>query len=82
MWSVCFWAGIRFRIFVSGIEMLCPSTFEKCCSTGEHFPALTLRPRAVEAVVNGHTKGGLNYTTAIHKLLTLELLQRLFFDAN
>ncbi|MGA9631334.1 MAG: asparagine synthase-related protein [Candidatus Acidiferrales bacterium] len=41
-----------------------------------------LEPRAVEAVVNGHTRGGLNYTTAIHKLLTLELLQRLFFDAN
>jgi asparagine synthase (glutamine-hydrolysing) len=41
-----------------------------------------LDPQALEAVVNGHTKGGLNYTTAIHKLLTLELLQRLFFDAR
>jgi asparagine synthase (glutamine-hydrolysing) len=40
-----------------------------------------LEPKAVEAVVNGHTKGGLNYTSAIHKLLTLELVQRLFFDA-
>jgi asparagine synthase (glutamine-hydrolysing) len=40
-----------------------------------------LERRVVEAVVNGHTKGGLNYTSAIHKLLTLELLQRLFFDA-
>jgi asparagine synthase (glutamine-hydrolysing) len=38
-------------------------------------------PKAVEAIVNGHTKGGLNYTSAIHKLLTLELVQRLFFDA-
>ena len=41
-----------------------------------------LEPKAVEAVVNGHTKGGLNYTSAIHKLLTLELVQRLFFDAQ
>src|ERR1700722_6429943 len=41
-----------------------------------------LEPKAVEAVVNGHTKGGLNYTSTIHKLLTLELVQRLFFDAQ
>lgn len=34
----------------------------------------------VEAIVNGHTKEGLNYTSAIHKLLSLELLQRLFLD--
>jgi asparagine synthase (glutamine-hydrolysing) len=40
-----------------------------------------LEPKAVEAVVNGHTKGGLNHTSAIHKLLTLELIQRIFFDA-
>ncbi|MGB9068780.1 MAG: hypothetical protein WCC21_09425 [Candidatus Acidiferrales bacterium] len=40
-----------------------------------------LEPKAVEEVVNGHTKGGLNYTSAVHKLLTLELAQRLFFDA-
>jgi len=30
--------------------------------------------------VYGHTKGGLNYTSAIHKLLTVELLHRLFLD--
>jgi asparagine synthase (glutamine-hydrolysing) len=41
-----------------------------------------LEPKAIEAVVNGHTKRGLNYTSAIHKLLTLELVQRLFFDAQ
>jgi asparagine synthase (glutamine-hydrolysing) len=40
-----------------------------------------LEPKAVEEVVNGHTKRGLNYTSPIHKLLTLELVQRLFFDA-
>ena len=40
-----------------------------------------LEPKAVEAVVNGHTKSGLNHTSIIHKLLTLELVQRLFFDA-
>jgi hypothetical protein len=34
----------------------------------------------LEAVVRGHLKGDRNYTTAIHKMLTLELLHRLFFD--
>lgn len=36
--------------------------------------------KGVEAVVKGHTKDGLNYTSVIHKLISLELLQRLFFD--
>jgi asparagine synthase (glutamine-hydrolysing) len=35
---------------------------------------------ALEAVVRGHLKGGRNYTTEIHKLLSLELLHRLFID--
>jgi asparagine synthase (glutamine-hydrolysing) len=34
----------------------------------------------VEAIVKGHLKGTHNYTTAIHKLLTLEHLHRLFID--
>jgi asparagine synthase (glutamine-hydrolysing) len=41
-----------------------------------------LQRTAVEAVVEGHTKGGWNYTTEIHKLLTLELMQRLFLDSK
>ena len=41
-----------------------------------------LNRKGVEAIVEGHTKGGRNYTTEIHKLLTLELLQRLFFDSQ
>jgi asparagine synthase (glutamine-hydrolysing) len=36
----------------------------------------------VESMVKGHLKGDRNYTTAIHKLLTLELVHRLFFDAQ
>jgi asparagine synthase (glutamine-hydrolysing) len=39
-------------------------------------------PKAVQAIVDGHTKRGMNHTTAIHKLLSLELLHRLFFDAS
>jgi asparagine synthase (glutamine-hydrolysing) len=39
-----------------------------------------LEPKGVEAVVRGHLRGNRNYTTAIHKLLTLELLHRLFLD--
>jgi asparagine synthase (glutamine-hydrolysing) len=36
----------------------------------------------VEAIVRGHIKGDRNYTSEIHKLLTLELLHRLFIDAG
>jgi len=36
--------------------------------------------KAVEAMVWGHSSGGRNYTTEIHKLLSLELLHRLFID--
>jgi asparagine synthase (glutamine-hydrolysing) len=36
--------------------------------------------KGLVAVVRGHLKGDRNYTSEIHKLLTLELLHRLFFD--
>lgn len=36
----------------------------------------------VETMVKGHLQGNRNYTTAIHKLLTLELVHRLFLDAQ
>lgn len=36
--------------------------------------------KGVEAIVRGHLDGGENHTTAIHKLLTMELLHRLFLD--
>jgi asparagine synthase (glutamine-hydrolysing) len=39
-----------------------------------------LEPKGVEQIVAGHLKGDRNYTTAIHKLLTLELIHRLFLD--
>lgn len=38
--------------------------------------------KGIENVVRGHLKSGRNYTTAIHKLLTLELLHRLFIDSR
>ena len=41
-----------------------------------------LEPNRVEAVVNGHIKGGLNYTNEIHRLLSLELVYRLFLDGR
>jgi len=40
-----------------------------------------LVPGAVERIVNGHLKGDRNYTTEIHRLITLELTHRLFLDA-
>ena len=36
----------------------------------------------LETMVNGHLKGDRNYTTGIHKVLTLELIHRLFLDAR
>jgi hypothetical protein len=33
-------------------------------------------------VVQGHLKGDRNYTTEIHKLLTLELVHRCFLDSK
>jgi asparagine synthase (glutamine-hydrolysing) len=36
----------------------------------------------VEMIVKGHLKGDRNYTTEIHKVLTLELVHRLFLDAR
>jgi len=41
-----------------------------------------LRADSVTALVQGHLSGNRNYTTEIHKLLTLELLHRLFFDSQ
>jgi asparagine synthase (glutamine-hydrolysing) len=38
--------------------------------------------KCVEAIVCGHLSGSQNHTTAIHKLLTLELLHRLFLDSR
>jgi asparagine synthase (glutamine-hydrolysing) len=39
-----------------------------------------LRAKRVEAIVQAHVKGTCNYTSEIHRLLTLELQHRLFFD--
>jgi asparagine synthase (glutamine-hydrolysing) len=41
-----------------------------------------LDKKMVEMIVAGHLKGNRNYTTEIHKLLTLELLHRLFVDVH
>lgn len=59
-------------------------------SLADYVRSMLLDPRTLsrpylqrgmlEAVVEGHLAGGRNYTTAIHKLLTLEHLHRLFLD--
>jgi asparagine synthase (glutamine-hydrolysing) len=38
--------------------------------------------KGVEAVVRGHLSGRRNYTTEIHRLLSIELLHRLFVDSQ
>jgi asparagine synthase (glutamine-hydrolysing) len=39
-------------------------------------------PKGIQAIVNGHLRGDRNYTTEIHRLLTLELTHRLFLDSR
>ena len=39
-----------------------------------------LNRKTVESVVSSHVKGERNYTTAIHKLLSLELIHRLLVE--
>jgi asparagine synthase (glutamine-hydrolysing) len=41
-----------------------------------------LERKALETIVRGHTKGKRNYTNELHKVLTLELLHRIFLDSN
>jgi len=41
-----------------------------------------LERKGLETMVQAHLKGSRNYTTEIHKVLTLELLHRLFLDAR
>ncbi len=41
-----------------------------------------LERSALQDIVHGHLNGGRNYTSAIHKLLSLELLHRAFVDAG
>jgi asparagine synthase (glutamine-hydrolysing) len=36
--------------------------------------------KKLEAIVHGHLKGNRNYTNEIHKVLTLEIIHRLFLD--
>lgn len=38
--------------------------------------------RTLESIVQNHLKGDRNYTTSIHKLLTVELLHRCFIDSQ
>ena len=38
--------------------------------------------RGLETIVDGHLSGTRNYTTGIHKALTLELIHRLFLDSR
>jgi len=41
-----------------------------------------IEKKTLESIVTGHLRGDHNYTTAIHKLLTVEHLHRLFIDTR
>ncbi|MGO9515758.1 MAG: asparagine synthase-related protein [Candidatus Korobacteraceae bacterium] len=41
-----------------------------------------VNPEAVRTIVSGHLKGNRNYTTQIHRLLTLELVHRVFLETR
>lgn len=50
--------------------------FDRCSLTRPYIV-----PEVVRTIVNSHIKGDHNYTTEIHRLITLELTHRLFLDA-
>ncbi len=56
--------------------------FGKCCSTRAALSRPYIERKRLEDVVRGHLKGDRNYTTEIHKVLTLELVHRLFLDSE
>jgi len=41
-----------------------------------------LVPKVLQNLVDGHLRGNRNYTTEIHRLLTVELVHRLFLDSK
>jgi len=41
-----------------------------------------VQKKTLESIVESHLEGSRNHTTTIHKLLTMELLHRLFLDAS
>jgi asparagine synthase (glutamine-hydrolysing) len=41
-----------------------------------------LAPKVLQNLVDGHLRGNRNYTTEIHRLLTVELVHRLFLDSR
>ena len=63
---------------------LVPGCTRWICSGNATGPAQSLQAyierKRLEEVVRGHLKGDRNYTTEIHKVLTLEIVHRLFFD--
>jgi len=50
--------------------------------TPESLARPYLERKTTERLVEGHLKGDRNYTTEIHKLLTLELVQRIFISST
>ena len=75
-----FSADTRSSIFAPGTGVSSLVTCGKCCSTHAVFPGRISNEKRLEAMVRGHLKGDRNYTTEIHKVLTLEILHRLFLD--
>ena len=67
-------------IFACGIAMSLQTMSAISCSTRRSLARPYLVPETVRTIVNGHVKGDHNYTTEIHRLLTLELTHRLFLD--
>jgi asparagine synthase (glutamine-hydrolysing) len=63
----------HFRIWYRGAlsDYLCEMLLDKQTLSRPY-----LDPKYLTAIVRGHLKGDRNYTTEIHKLLTLELIQR------
>jgi len=72
--------ALDFLSNVTGVDWLDKEISEKVKVTRTVTKTVDGVEQQVEETVQGHLKGNRNFTTEIHRLLTLEIIHRLFFD--
>ena len=80
IWSAYGWAATSCFTFGGGTAPILAKYVQEILLDPRTLARPYLERKAVEAIVRGHLKGNRNYTTEIHRLLSLELLHRLFVD--
>ena len=78
--NVSYWDDTRLSISVSGIGITSARMFREMLLDSRSLARPYINRKSLEAVVRAHLKGDRNYTIVHHKVLTLELVHRLFID--